>query len=151
MRTGTRAADLQDALFVAANLRIADKEELVAGGTEDFAQCLADSFSMSRICRVAVADDVPVAIFGVCDSGTAGVGVIWMLGTDGLYKISRQFLKGSEQEISLMANGYKTLFNYVHVNNKLSIKWLEWLGFTIDKPGDSSELFRMFYRNVENV
>jgi ribosomal protein S18 acetylase RimI-like enzyme len=151
MRVETRAAVLSDALHVAENLRIADKEELLAGGTEDFKQCLVDSFTSSSICRVALVDGVPVAVLGVCDSGIAGVGVIWMLGTDGIYKISRQFLKGSMRELRMLANEYKTLFNYVYTDNKLSIKWLEWLGFTIDKQRDSSEFFRMFYRNVENV
>jgi len=150
MKVETRAAFLSDALHVAHNLRLADKEELRAGGTDDYIACLSESFASSSVCRVALVDGVPVAVLGVCDSKLDGVGIIWMLGTDGIYKISRQFLKGSARELSLLSAGYKTLFNYVYSENRLSIKWLEWLGFTIDNE-ESGESFRMFYRNVDNV
>ena len=150
MKAETRDAVLSDAIHVAHNLRLADKEELRAGGTDDYVACLSESFAASTVCRVALVDDVPVAVFGVCDSKLDGVGIIWMLGTDGIYKISRKFLKGSAHEVRLLSGGYRTLFNYVYSENRLSIKWLEWLGFTIDDDLQM-ESFRLFYRNVENV
>ncbi|HQQ75639.1 MAG TPA: hypothetical protein PK031_10865, partial [Pseudomonadales bacterium] len=92
----TRNATIDDALFIAENIRPADVAELAAAGYTDIKAAVECSFSTSKKCRVATVDGIPVAILGVCDSAIKGVGVIWMLGTDGIYSISKRFLLGSK-------------------------------------------------------
>jgi hypothetical protein len=56
------------------------------------------------------------------------IGSAWLLGTRRLPRIKKFFLKHSRERMMDLLDGFDYLTNYVMRSNKLSIKWLEWLG-----------------------
>ncbi len=66
--------------------------------------------------------------FGVAPIEGTNIGSAWLLGTRRLPKIKKFFLKHSRDRMEELLEGFDYLTNYVMRSNKLSIKWLEWLG-----------------------
>ena len=66
--------------------------------------------------------------FGVAPIKGTNIGSAWLLGTRRLPKIKKFFLKHSRERMMDLLDGFDYLTNYVMRSNKLSIKWLEWLG-----------------------
>ena len=71
-------------------------------------------------------DDVPFAMFGVGRVG--GMAYIWLLGTDGLADNSYQFTKASRKYVQLFTKPYGCVFNFVHQDNELALRWLRFCG-----------------------
>lgn len=93
-------------------------------------------------CMTVVVDDKAVAMFGVAPQDNHGI--IWLLGTPGLLKISRQFLRESRYWLDQVTMGYDLVGNIVHKDNTISIRWLKWLGFTfLRRVGDFIEFARI--------
>lgn len=127
-------------------LREADLRELDANGqTPGFA--LMFSYKVSQRCYTILVDGRPAGMFGVADDirfPGVSAGIIWLLGTPRLLMISRQFLRESRKHLADLSRGYSVLGNVVHRDNKVHIRWLEWLGFTIlDSYGDQLEFARI--------
>ena len=66
--------------------------------------------------------------FGVAPIEGTNIGSAWLLGTRRLPTIKKFFLKHSAERMEGLLEGFDYLTNYVMRSNKLSIKWLEWLG-----------------------
>jgi hypothetical protein len=66
--------------------------------------------------------------FGVAPIEGTNIGSAWLLGTRRLPTIKKFFLKHSKERMEGLLEGFDYLTNYVMRSNKLSIKWLEWLG-----------------------
>ena len=66
------------------------------------------------------------AIFGV------NGGVIWLVGTDEIAEHPITFYRLSKKIFERLSDGYERLFNFVDERNTLSLRWLKWLGFTIE-------------------
>ena len=66
--------------------------------------------------------------FGVAPIEGTNIGSAWLLGTRRLPSIKKFFLKHSRDRMEGLLEGFDYLTNYVMRSNKLSIKWLEWLG-----------------------
>ena len=60
-------------------------------------------------------------------------GRIWMLGTGGINKNFRPFLRGCKPVIDLLQEGYLSLENYVPIDHHETIMWLSWCGFVFDE------------------
>jgi len=93
-------------------------------------------------------DGVPCAMLGlVVQSLLTGAGSPWLLATNHALKYKREFLVQSPPVINEMLSICPRLWNYVHADNKVSIRWLKWLGFTIDDPQklSSGEYFHRFH------
>ena len=56
-------------------------------------------------------------------------GRIWMLSSKNIRGHARSVCKISRKEINRLKAEYKMLYNIVDYRNKLTIKWLSWLGF----------------------
>jgi len=82
----------------------------------------------------------------------AGVGAPWLLGTDAVERNYVAFLRGSVEWRDQLLRDYSTLRNFVDERNRVSIRWLRWLGFTISDPiilqGNAFRLFEMRSDNV---
>jgi hypothetical protein len=77
-----------------------------------------------------------------------------MLGANAVNRHKKAFLSLTPGVIEEMLTICPRLYNMVHGRNKESIRWLKWLGFTIDDPvphGPDSELFHKFHLEVGNV
>ena len=66
--------------------------------------------------------------FGVAPINGTNIGSAWLLGTRKLPNIKKFFLKHSAEKVDDLLQGFDYLTNFVMRSNKLSIRWLEWLG-----------------------
>ncbi len=83
-------------------------------------------------CWTALIDGKPAIMFGV-SRGTllTRTGIPWLLATDEMSLIKKQFIIESKKYIIEARDGVNTLENFVHVDNKDSIRWLKWIGFKL--------------------
>lgn len=135
--------------FIADNMRDEDAAEVMAVGNMTPWQAIDISIKTSHFSTVGTVDGTPVAIFGLSVHNiVTGEGSPWMLCSRQALDHKRGFFTDTPQAVEAMLNICPKLSNYVHVNNKLSIRWLKWLGFTIEEPipyGVNGELFHPFY------
>lgn len=60
-----------------------------------------------------------------------GIGVPFLLATDEFYEHTRLFARESRLWVEDALTKYPLLFNCVAAENKVAIRWLKWLGFTL--------------------
>lgn len=136
--------------YVADTMRPADVVEVWASGGFTPLGALETSISKSQYAAVAWVDDEPCAIYGlIIHDALAGVGIPWMLASEKAMKHKREFLAQTPGIIKAMLDICPTLYNYVHAENRTSIRWLRWLGFEIEPAlplGQNGELFHRFHR-----
>lgn len=70
-------------------------------------------------------------------------GAIWLLATDEAAKHRRAFVRFPKRFLPLIHKHYTMLHNKVHADNRLAIRWLEYLGFKIGlADGQGMRAFR---------
>jgi len=123
-----RPSVLDDCYVIAENIREDDRREILAMNGEEPLEAMVSGFIYSDNPRTVLVGETPVAMFG---SGEVepGVGMVWLLGTEGIEDISIQFLRESKHWLEQLHDNYEMLFNYVDERNTVHIKWLKWLGF----------------------
>lgn len=135
--------------LVAADMRDADKVEIWASDRQTPLSALTMGVSMSDYSTAVVIDDTPCAVMGLSiRCPLTGSGVPWLLGANAIMRYKREILLQSPRVIDQMLTICPRLFNFVHCENKASIRWLRWLGFTIESPkpyGVGGELFHKFH------
>ena len=132
----------EDCIELAKKLRKADLEEISHASGLSPQDSLLYSVAVSEFNYTVWLDDEIVMIFGV------GHGCPWMMASDLLLQVKREFVKECRRFVLAMLDRYGHLENYVWSGNKIHIYWLEWLGFTIEpaKPhGINGEPFHRFY------
>ena len=75
-----------------------------------------------------------------------------MLGTDLLKRYAVKFLRENEREIVYLSEDFSIIENYCDARNKVTLKWLKWLGFIVHdaKPYGVYNLpFHYFYKEVD--
>jgi len=83
----------------------------------------------------ALYDGRPEAMFGTSDLNVlAGVGSVWLLGTDEVERHPRDFLRLSTEWRPKLFDRYCVLRNVVAEDNAASIRWLKWLGADVFEP-----------------
>lgn len=155
MSITVRAARLDDALVVAANIREADRAEVLASSHSTPERAISESLRVSTAAWVGYYDDRPVCVFGVAPLNLlAGIGSPWLLGTDDLAERPAGFLRRCRPYVRRMLRVYPTLVNHVDDRNEVSKRWLSWMGFTLCEPvpyGPDLLPFRPFRLEVSNV
>jgi hypothetical protein len=135
-------------LYVATHLRAEDFDECFAIHGESPHLSILKGWAMSSY-RGIISDkiDRAVGIFGVRPAEPLSrIGVIWLLGTDGLNNIKKFFLSISKPIIGEMSKGYDVLINYVDARYIKTLRWLRWCGFTVDDPEPFGALDLPFHR-----
>ena len=141
-----RIATSDDVEYVARYLRSSDYKELSLSHG-DPAEAIRNSVNGSLWTKSALLDGVPVLVYGLHPSVMDSAGVPWMVATDQIAEIGSRFVLGSLSEIEIMQHIYPFLYNQVHCENHLSIRWLRWLGFTVDEtPCGPQNAFFYFWR-----
>ena len=134
---------------IAADMRQADADEVWASNHHTPIEALMDGWKISDRSVIVMVNDEPCVMIGlVIRDILSGAGIPWLLGTENALKYKRHFLTQVPAVINEMLTVCPRLFNYVHVENTISIKWLKRIGFTLDKPlpyGRDNELFHKFY------
>lgn len=122
--------ELEDVLSL--DLREIEKKEARAFLGVEPKRALELSIKESVVVFTIIHKDEIEGVFGLVLSDRCGIP--WFLSTDKIKDFKLPFLRQSKQVVKAlleMAGG--ELINYVSVENEYSIKWLEWLGFTVDK------------------
>lgn len=119
-----------DATVVAQDMRQADIDEVFACSGQGPQEALRTALSHSTECFTVVAQstDLPLAMFGYYRSDDIK-SVVWMLGTNQLYKYRMDFLRKSRKWCDYLQGTNPLLYNLIDQRNTAHIRWLEWLGF----------------------
>ena len=138
-----------DALqFIADTMRKPDQVEVEASNGFSPSEAVTEGVKLSDFSTVAYVNGVPCCVFGLTKGDLlSGTGVPWMLSSEEVLKFKREILLHSRQVVGEMLVICPHLVNYVHADNIISVRWLKWLGFVIEKPapyGPSGQLFHRF-------
>lgn len=135
-----------DVFAVVADLRDADRDEITAlvGGDGVFG-AVEQSAVASTEAWTLVANERPIAVFGVAPADMPGVGVPWMVGTPGVARHRRAFMRLCGVYIPKMLARFPTLVNVVDARNLIAIGWLKRMGFTFGAPAPFGIEARPFY------
>jgi hypothetical protein len=136
-------------MHVAQHMRAQDRAEVFASHGATPEDAVMQSWRSSLACHAIAGDDgEPVGLAGVSTGGR-----IWLLATDGLLSTPshrRQFVRGAKMWVdALVGEGVGPLHNWALARNRVTLRWLESLGFTIEPPapmGPRLELFCYFER-----
>lgn len=138
-----KPATKEDCDLLAKHLRKADLEEIAHGSGFPPEVALRFSLACSDYAYTVWLGKKIIFIFGVCEGG-----VPWMMASDLLLQVKREFIKECRRFVDAMLQRYGSLENWVWAGNKVHIYWLEWLGFTIEPAqpfGIDGEPFHRFY------
>lgn len=120
---------------LAAVMRQADRDEVMARSGKTPLAALMASYRGSRECWVVLIDGKPEVIFGIGDINVlAGIASPWLLGSDAVWSHKKEFLRGSRRWLRQLSSRYLLLVNVVDCRNCASIRWLGWLGFLFSQP-----------------
>lgn len=134
MEVEVRDAVPSDVAVVASDMRPDDVAEVEASCGLDPLGALARSFAMSDMAWTGTVDGVPVCMFGVAPlSVMGGIGSPWLLGTPKMERVPLTFLRLNREYVARMLERYGHLVNHVDARNRVSIRWLRWLGFHVDE------------------
>lgn len=135
MNVRFKNADMDDVRALCLRgMRRADELEALRIGVSDPYQALLESMLDSEEALAAYTDNGVACLVGVSKNSLLGdSGVIWLLGHTDLEKYAVRFLKESRRVLNTLLRNYRLLENYVDAENTLTLRWLEWLGFTIDR------------------
>lgn len=146
-----RPATLDDVHELAPRMRKSDVEEIAASSGVEPAQALFLSLLAGAETHSIIAQDGEViGMFGVVPSTDPLIGIPWMLASDRLPEIKKEFLPQSLEWVKEVNKKFPILLNYVDKRNKKAIRWLRYLGFKfpqlVDEFGVGSKPFYEFVR-----
>lgn len=135
---------------IAADMREADRIEVWASHRHAPAQALASSLEKSEMAWTCLVDGVPAFMWGVARRGSliSYRGSPWLLGTPAIHRVRREFLRQCPAYVERMQARFPRLENFVHAKNRLSVRWLRWMGFTVETAATviNDEPFFLFWR-----
>ena len=114
--------------------READRIEFAYQSELPMRQVLGDMLRISHRARCGLIDGEPIVCFGVCKPVVLSTeGHPWAIASRRVEEPAcrRLFLKHSRSALAEIVGGYTNIWNVIHEENSLAIRWLTWLGFTI--------------------
>lgn len=117
---------------ISNNLRRCDLDEIEAMASVSPEEALSTSVALSSH-GFAVMDEAgePVAMFGAAPHPLPGVGIVWMLGTDGIAREAHAIARATRTYFDELNAAYSILWNYIDARNIASMRWLRWGGFRL--------------------
>lgn len=138
---------------IAERVREHDRDEIWAMAMQTPDAAMQYGLKYSEVIKTGFIDDQPVAMWGVVPlSMVPSIGAPWMVGTKDLEQHAFTFLRRCREPLMELFKGYDTLENYVDVRNTMTIKWLKFMGFNLDKPqpyGPFELPFHRFWRTAD--
>lgn len=125
------------------NLRIEDESEMLFEFGENWKTIVLESALNSDVEVMVDSENNPIGFYGIreINKNTAEV---CLLVSDKLRKNHMSFLLGAKKVITKWQRKYYKLQNYVYKHNLSAIRWLKWLGFTLEVADEN----RMFFYKV---
>lgn len=109
---------------------IDEREAQAITGVNPYIALRQSMLCSKHVWAVQPAGGVTIGYLGVVEMEQDGIP--WFVASDELDKHKKLLLKWSPRILAVLNAGYPTLINFVSVENKKTINWLKWLGFTID-------------------
>ena len=125
--TQYRPATIRDAVTVANNLRIEDREE-VEGMGQSLLHLPFGVITSSHSTYFFTKDGEAAGIAGIFDLGN-GIGQIWMLCTPAIHNQPITFVRQAKLWLSGVEHNYRLLWNLADARNHVHHKLLKHLGF----------------------
>lgn len=117
---------------LAPNLRNMDAAEVAAHGLSP-RDALLNSMKHSDAPKAVIVDGKVIAIFGIAKMTLlSDEAVPWMLGSHEIPNHAKAFLRFGRAWIAEVRKQHPVLIGHVDVRYTQAIRWLEWLGFTIE-------------------
>jgi len=133
----------KDLKTVLSNLRPHDAEELEILYGPNWFDTVYEGWKNLKGARIGYKNDgTPIVVCGIFTVGD--VGYIGMLATQDIEKEQRSFLIQGKKWVN--SHKHKLLMNYVYSKNVLAIKWLKWLGFTVETHYGLGDSFLRFHK-----
>jgi hypothetical protein len=118
---------------LAPHMRSQDAEEVGALGYAPL-PALLTSLKTSTISFTGLADGKVICMFGHClPTVLSDEAQPWLLSSREITHHARAFLRLNRQYIAGLRAQFRLLHGFVCETNTVSIRWLRWLGFTIDE------------------
>ncbi len=138
---------------IARRMRKADRDEVRASSGCTPQKALVFSLRKSSVAYTVLIDGRPEVMFGVGDLNIlTGVGAPWLLGTDAVERHYVAFLRGSREWRGKLLMRYPIMRNLVDERNRVSVRWLKWLGCTLSDPVViRGHRFHLFELRADNV
>lgn len=139
---------------IKGRLRAVDKEEVEDTTGQSCDLVLQQSFEVSIVSYVVIANGLPVLVAGLAPHfRDEDKGIPWLLGTDemGLSAVSKTIARYSKKMVNSFHDLFSELENYVGENNYLALRWLRWMGFDVGSPIElegAKMRYRRIYRRV---
>ena len=132
---------------VIANLCEADRAELAAGNVRYPLEIFLRARREALVSGAVTRGEEVIAIWGVCQHPQeADVGLVWMVGTDGVQGTGRAGARISRAALARMRPHFAHLVNWVHVEHHRALHWLHWLGFHVEPQRvGPNQAFRTFW------
>lgn len=139
---------------IAANMREADRREVWASHRHTPEQALAAALERSELAWTCSIGNMPAFMWGVARNGSLITyrGAPWLLGTPAISqrRVCLEFLRQCPAYVARMQARFPRLENLVHAQNRRSLRWLRWLGFTVETATPviiHDEPFFVFWRD----
>ncbi|MGQ0585441.1 MAG: hypothetical protein ACT4O6_26165 [Reyranella sp.] len=141
-------ASRSDADSLGVRLRAADIEEIRTASGLAPVEALRRSYDFStHVWAVRDLDGSPIALWGVGPlSLIQGRGCPWLLASDGFEQLGLDIARLSRPLVVSMRTLYPRLENHIDARQTKAVRWLSWLGFTIDSPTAWGVEGRPFHR-----
>lgn len=140
---------------IAADVRPADRDEVMASHGLSPGRALDLSVRLSYRCWYVELDGEPLALVGVAtQSLLSGTASPWLLGTTAIERNPMAFLRASRRLFPTLIQGTNYLENRVDARNEASIRWLAWLGFQLEPAepwGVAGLPFHRFWMRTDHV
>ncbi len=153
MKIEIRKCTGRDIKAMKGKLRKEDCVELEKATGGSPYKALVLSYRFSEKSWVGIVDGEIACAWGVSKQSLLGNrGTIWLLSTDVMGSIPLQAAIHTKRELKKIEKDYGYLENYVDATYVKCIRWLKWLGFTIEEPkpwGRKKELFCHFYKGTK--
>jgi hypothetical protein len=132
---------------MAAHMRKIDALEVYAMSLHTPKEALEFSLRTAVKAWTCVIDGDPAFMWGVSRrSLLSSTGIPWLLSTPAIMRVSREFLRRCPAFLRKMQRCFPRLENYIHARNAVSLRWLAWLGFTVDRESVFRFHDEPFYR-----
>ena len=142
------SATAADAGCLGPRLRAADVEEIRAASGLSPTEALRRSYDFStHVWAVRRRGGEPIAMWGVGPlSLLEGKGCPWLLAADAFEALGSDIARLSRPLLAGMRDHYPRLENRVDARHTRAVRWLSWLGFTIDPATPWGVERRPFHR-----
>lgn len=146
-----RISRQEDILPIAQRMRAADVKEVYDSHRFSPCKALLAGMKARGNCWTILGDGIPEGMVGIIPlSLFSDRGLPWMLGTDVLVEDKTLFIRLTRKLFEEAVKGFNYLENYKSIDNKIALRWLESMGFSVAEEPImvNGVAFKKFYKEL---